>query len=61
MPPYLARSMRGRRRLKSGLRFVAAPQVRLALSELLYLIRPAGRHVHPLLDEIEGGIAGGAP
>jgi hypothetical protein len=31
------------------------------LSELLYLIRPAGRHVHPLLEEIEAGAAGGAP
>ena len=31
------------------------------LSELLYLIRPAGRHVHPLLAEIEAGAAGGAP
>jgi hypothetical protein len=31
------------------------------LSELLYLIRPAGRHVHPLLDEIEAGAAGGVP
>jgi LysR family transcriptional activator of nhaA len=30
------------------------------LSELLYLIRPAGRHVHPLLEEIEAGTAGGA-
>jgi LysR family transcriptional activator of nhaA len=27
------------------------------LSELLYLIRPAGRHVHPLLEEIEAGAA----
>jgi LysR family transcriptional activator of nhaA len=146
MPPYLARSMRGRRLLKSGLSLVAAPQVRLTLSgdfpacldgapliagsaesplsialgawlaergltprvvarcddsalmkvlaqrgfgiacvptvieadvarqfglqrvgrvpglsEPLYLIRPAGRHVHPLLDEIEAGAAGGAP
>jgi LysR family transcriptional activator of nhaA len=31
------------------------------LSEPLFLIRPAGRHVHPLLDEIEAGAAGGAP
>jgi LysR family transcriptional activator of nhaA len=31
------------------------------LSELLYLIRPAGRHVHPLLEEIEAVAAGGAP
>ena len=146
MPPYLARSMRGRLLLKSGLSLVAAPRVRLALggdfpacldgapliagpaesplsialnawlaergitprviarcddsalikvfaqrglgiacvptviesdvatqfglqrvgrvpqlSELLYLVRPAGRHVHPLLDEIDAGIAGGAP
>ena len=146
VPPYLARSMRGRLLLKSGLSFVAAPQVRRALSgdfpacldgasliagpaesplsiaidawlaergvtprvvarcddsalikvlaqrglgiacvatviepdvatqfglqcvgrvpklnALLYLIRPAGRHVHPLLDEIEAGAAGGAP
>jgi LysR family transcriptional activator of nhaA len=146
IPPNLARSMRGRRLLKSGLSLVAAPQVRLALSgdfpacldgapliagsaesplsialdawlaergltprvvarcddsalikvlaqrgigiacvptviesdvaaqfglqhvgrvpglsEPLYLIRPAGRHVHPLLDEIEAGAAGGAP
>jgi LysR family transcriptional activator of nhaA len=146
VPPYLARSMRGRLLLKSGLSFVAAPQVRLALSgdfpacldgapliagsaesplsisidawlaergvtprvvarcddsalikvfaqrglgiacvatviesdvakqfglqrvgrvpklsELLYLIRPAGRHVHPLLEEIEVAAAGGAP
>jgi hypothetical protein len=30
------------------------------LSELLYLIRPAGRHVHPLLEEIEACNAGGA-
>jgi LysR family transcriptional activator of nhaA len=145
-PPYLARSMRGRLLLKSGLSFVAAPQVRLALSgdfpacldgapliagsaesplsiaidawlaergitprvvarcddsalikvfaqrglgiacvasviesdvatqfglqrvgrvpklsALLYLIRPAGRHVHPLLEEIEAGAADGAP
>jgi LysR family transcriptional activator of nhaA len=29
------------------------------LNELLYLIRPAGRHVHPLLEDIEaGGVAG---
>ena len=146
LPPSLARSMRGRLLLKSGLSFVAAPQVRLALSgdfpacldgapliagpagsplsiaidawlaergvtprivarcddsalskaltqrgvgvacvptviesdvamqfglqcvgrvpelsELLYLIRPAGRHVHPLLEQIEAGAAGGAP
>jgi len=146
VPPYLARSMRGRRLLKSGLSLIAAPQVRMALSgnfpaclngapllagsaesplsialnawlaergltprvvarcddsalmkvfaqrgfgiacvptviesdvatqfglqpvgrvpelsELLYLIRPAGRHVHPLLEEIEAGVAGGAP
>ena len=146
IPPYLARSMRGRLLLKSGLSLVAAPHVRMALSgdfpacldgapliagsaesplsiaidawlaecgltprivarcddsalikvfaqrgfgiacvptviesdvatqfglqcvgrvpelsELLYLIRPAGRHVHPLLDEIEAGAAGGAP
>jgi LysR family transcriptional activator of nhaA len=145
MPPYLARSMRGRRLLKSGLSLVAAPQVREALngdfpgcldgapliarsaesplsialdswlaergltprvvarcddsalikvfaqrgfgiacvptviesdvamqfglqpvgrvpelSELLYLIRPAGRHVHPLLEEIEAGADGEA-
>ncbi len=145
MPPYLARSMHGRRLLKSGLSLVAAPQVRMALSgdfpacldgapliagsaesplsialdawlaergltprvvarcddsaltkvfaqrgfgiacvptviesdvatqfglqligrvpelsELLYLIRPAGRQVHPLLEEIEAGTAGGA-
>ncbi|MEY2920392.1 MAG: hypothetical protein RL261_1697 [Pseudomonadota bacterium] len=138
VPPHLARSMRGRRLLKSGLSLVAAPHVRMALSgdfpacldgapllagsaesplsialnawlaergltphvvarcddsalmkvlaqrgfgiacvptviesdvatqfglqpvgrvaelsELLYLIRPAGRHVHPLLEEIE--------
>jgi LysR family transcriptional activator of nhaA len=31
------------------------------LNEHLYLIRPAGRHVHPLLEEIEAGIAGRAP
>jgi DNA-binding transcriptional LysR family regulator len=31
------------------------------LSELLYLIHPAGRHVHPLLEEIEAGAAGGVP
>jgi len=31
------------------------------LNELLYLIRAAGRHVHPLLDEIKAGAAGGAP
>ena len=146
VPPYLARSMRGRRLLKSGLSLIAAPQVRMALSgdfpaclngapllagsaesplsialnawlaergltprvvarcddsalmkvfaqrgfgiacvptviesdvakqfglqpvgrvpelsELLYLIRPAGRHVHPLLEEIEAVAAGGAP
>jgi LysR family transcriptional activator of nhaA len=146
MPSYLARSMRGRLLLKSGLSFVAAPQVRIALggnfpacldgapmiagsaesplsiaidawlaergltprvvarcddsalikvfaqrglgiacvptviesdvatqfglqrvgrvpklSELLYLIRPAGRHPHPLLDEIEAGAADRAP
>jgi LysR family transcriptional activator of nhaA len=146
VPPYLARSMRGRLLLKSSLSFVGAPQVRLALSgdfpaclhgapliagsaesplsiaidawlaergitprvvarcddsalikvfaqrglgiacvatviesdvatqfglqrvgrvpklsELLYLIRPAGRHVHPLLEEIEAGAAGGTP
>jgi LysR family transcriptional activator of nhaA len=146
VPPYLARSMRGRLLLKSGLSFVAAPHVGLTLSgdfpaclegapliagsaesplsiaidawlaergvtprvvarcddsalikvlaqrglgiacvatviesdvatqfglqcvgrvpklsELLYLIRPAGRHVHPLLDEIEAGAAGGVP
>jgi LysR family transcriptional activator of nhaA len=145
MPPYLARSMRGRLLLKSGLSLVAAPHVRMALSgdfpacldgapliagsaesplsialdswlaergltprvvarcddsalmkvfaqrgfgiacvptviesdvatqfglqpvgrvpelsELLYLIRPAGRHVHPLLEEIEAGAAGEA-
>jgi LysR family transcriptional activator of nhaA len=145
MPPYLARSMRGRLLLKSGLSLVAAPHVRMALSgdfpacldgapliagsaesplsialdawlaergltlrvvarcddsaltkvfaqrgfgiacvptviesdvatqfglqligrvpelsELLYLIRPAGRQVHPLLEEIEAGTAGGA-
>ena len=138
MPPHLARSMRGRLLLRSGLSFVAAPRVRRALrgvfptcldgapliarsvesplgiaingwlaehglaprvvarcddsalikvfaqrgvgiacvptviesdvetqfglrlvgrvrelSEPLYLIRPAGRHVHPLLEEIE--------
>ena len=142
LPPYLARSMRGRLLLKSGLSLVAAPYVRKALrgafpacldgapliarsaesplsiaidawfaergltprivarcddsaltkvfaqrgfgiacvptviesdvakqfglqrvgrvpelSELLYLIRPAGRHVHPLLEEIEAGAA----
>jgi len=146
IPPYLARSMRGRLLLKSGLSLVAAPHVRMALSgdfpacldgapliagsaesplsiaidawlaergltprvvarcddsalmkvfaqrgfgiacvptviesdvatqfglqcvgrvpelsELLYLIRPAGRHLHPLLEEIEAGAAGGAP
>ena len=146
MPPNLARSMRGRLMLKSGLSFVAAPQVRMALSgsfpacldgapliarsaesplsialdawlaereltprvvarcddsalakvlaqrgfgiacvptviesdvatqfglqgvgrvpelsEMLYLIRPAGRHVHPLLEQIEAVAAGGAP
>jgi LysR family transcriptional activator of nhaA len=146
MPPYLARSMRGRLLLKSGLSFVAAPRARRALSgnfpacldgapliagsvesplsiavdawlaergltprivarcddsalikvfaqrgfgiacvptviesdvatqfglqrvgrvpkltELLYLIRPAGRHAHPLLDEIEAGVADRAP
>jgi LysR family transcriptional regulator, transcriptional activator of nhaA len=146
IPPYLARSMRGRLLLKSGLSFVAAPRVRKALngdfpasldgapliassadsplsiaidawlaergltprivarcddsalikvfaqrgfgiaclptvieadvarqyglqcvgrvpelSELLYLIRPAGRHVHPLLEEIEAVVAAGAP
>jgi len=146
MPPHLARSMRGRLLLKSGLSLVAAPRVRKALSgdfpacldgapliarsvesplsiaidawlaereltprvvarcddsalikvfaqrgigiafvptviesdvatqfglqrigrvpelsELLYLIRPAGRHVHPLLEEIEAVAAGGAP
>ena len=140
VPPYLARSMRGRRLLKSGLSLIAAPQVRMALSgnfpaclngapllagsaesplsialnawlaergltprvvarcddsaltkvlaqrgfglacvptviesdvatqfglqrvgrapelsERLYLIRPTGRHVHPLLEEIEAG------
>ncbi len=145
LPPSLARSMRGRLLLKSGLSFVAASQVRLALnghfpacldgapliagsagsphsiamdawlaergvtprvvarcddsalgkvfaqrgigiacvptviesdvavqfglqcvgrvpelSELLYLIRSAGRHVHPLLEEIEAGAVGGA-
>jgi LysR family transcriptional activator of nhaA len=145
MPPYLARSMRGRLLLKSGLSLVAAPHVRMALSgdfpacldgapliagsaesplsialdawlaehgvtprvvarcddsalakvfaqrglgiacvptviesdvatqfglqligrvpelsALLYLIRPAGRQVHPLLEEIEAGTAGGA-
>jgi LysR family transcriptional activator of nhaA len=32
MPPYLARSMRGRLLLKSGLSLVAAPQVRKTLS-----------------------------
>jgi LysR family transcriptional activator of nhaA len=142
LPPYLARSMRGRLLLKSGLSLVAAPPVRKALrgafpacldgapliarsaesplsiaidtwlaerglaprivarcddsaltkafaqrgfgiacvptviesdvakqfglqrvgrvpelSELLYLIRPAGRHVHALLEEIEAGAA----
>jgi len=142
LPPHLARSMRGRRLLKSGLSLVATPRVRMALSgdfpaclegapliagsaespqsialdawlaergltprvvarcddsalmkvfaqrgfgiacvptviesdvatqfglqpvgrvpelsELLYLIRPAGRHVHPLLEEIEAGAA----
>ena len=31
------------------------------LSELLYLIRPAGRHVHPLLEEIEASAAEAAP
>jgi LysR family transcriptional activator of nhaA len=31
------------------------------LSEPLYLIRPAGRHVHPLLQEIEADAAEGAP
>ncbi len=146
LPPYLARSMRGRLLLKSGLSLVAAPRVRKALSgdfpacldgapliasssesplsiaidawlaerelaprvvarcddsalikvfaqrgfgiacvptviesdvatqfglqcvgrvpelsELLYLIRPAGRHVHPLLEEIEASAAAGAP
>jgi LysR family transcriptional activator of nhaA len=146
MPPHLARSMRGRLLLKSGLSFVAAPRVRKALrgdfpacldgaplvarsaesplsiaidawlaereltprvvtrcddsalikvfaqrglgiacvptviesdvatqfglhcvgrvpelSELLYLIRPAGRHVHPLLEEIEASAAAAAP
>ena len=146
LPPSLARSMRGRLLLKSGMSFVAAPQVRLALSgnfpaclegapliagsagsplsiatdawlaqrgvtprvvarcddsalikvlaqrgfgiacvptviesdvtkqfglrrvgrvqelsELLYLIHPAGRHVHSLLEEIEADAAGGAP
>ena len=145
IPPYLARSMRGRLLLKSGLSLVAAPAVRRALtgdfpaclqdaplitssaqsplsiaidawlaergltprvvarcddsalikvfaqrgvgiacvptviesdvaaqfglqcvgrvpelSERLYLIRPAGRHVHPLLAEIEAGTAGAA-
>jgi LysR family transcriptional activator of nhaA len=145
VPPYLARSMRGRLLLKSGLSLVAAPHLRLALSgdfpacldgapmiagaadsplsiaidawlaehgvkprvvarcddsalikvfaqrglgiacvatviesdvatqfglqrvgrvpklsELLYLIRPAGRHVHPLLEEIEADVAGDA-
>jgi LysR family transcriptional activator of nhaA len=29
------------------------------LSEFLYLIRPAGRHAHPLLEEIEAGTAEG--
>jgi len=146
MPPHLARSMRGRLLLKSGLSLVAAPRLRKALSgdfpacldgapliarsvesplsiaidawlaereltprvvarcddsalikvfaqrgigiafvptviesdvatqfglqrigrvpelsELLYLIRPAGRHVHPLLEEIEASAAAGAP
>jgi len=146
IPSYLARSMRGRLLLKSGLSLVAAPRVRMALSgdfpaclhgapliassaesplsiaidawlaergltprvvarcddsalikvfaqrgfgiacvptviesdvatqfglqcvgrvpelsELLYLIRPAGRHVHPLLEEIEAVAAGSAP
>jgi len=146
LPPHLARSMRGRLLLKSGLSLVAAPRVRKALSgdfpacldgapliarsvesplsiaidawlaerelaprvvarcddsalikvfaqrgfgiacvptviepdvttqfglqcigrvpelsELLYLIRPAGRHVHPLLEEIEASAAAGAP
>jgi LysR family transcriptional activator of nhaA len=145
-PPSLARSMRGRLLLKSGLSFVAAPQVRMALngdfpacldgapliarsaespfsisldawlaereltprvvarcddsalikafaqrglgiacvptviesdvatqfglqpvgrvpelSEMLYVIRPAGRHVHPLLEEIEADATPGAP
>ncbi len=145
VPPYLARSLRGRVLLKSGLSFVAAPQMRRSLSkdfpacldgapliagpaesplsiavdawlaergitprvvarcddsalikvlaqrglgvacvasviesdvatqfklqcvgrvpklsELLYLIRPPGRHAHPLLDEIEAGAAGDA-
>jgi LysR family transcriptional activator of nhaA len=31
------------------------------LSEPLYLIRPAGRHAHPLLDEVEADAAAGAP
>ncbi len=31
------------------------------LSEMLYLIRPAGRHVHPLLQEIEASAAARAP
>jgi hypothetical protein len=31
------------------------------LSEMLYLIRPAGRHVHPLLEEIEADATPGAP
>ncbi len=146
IPPYLARSMRGRLLLKSGLSLVAAPQLRKALgrdfpacldgapliassaesplsialnawlaerglkprvvarcddsaltkvfaqrgfgvacvptviesdvatqfglqcvgrvpelSDLLYLIRPAGRHVHPLLEEIAAVAAGGTP
>jgi LysR family transcriptional activator of nhaA len=145
VPPSLARSMRGRLLLKSGLSFVAAPHVRRALrgsfpaclddapmvagsaesplsialdawlaereltprvvarcddsaltkvlaqrgfgiacvptviesdvsaqfglqrvgrvpelSEMLYLVRPAGRHVNPLLEEIEAGAAGAA-
>jgi LysR family transcriptional activator of nhaA len=145
VPPSLARSMRGRLLLKSGLSLVAAPQVRTALSgdfpacldgapmvlrsaeaplsiaidawlaergltprvvarcddsaltkvlaqrgfgitcvptviesdvatqfglqrvgrlpelsELLYLIRPTGRHVHPLVEEIEAGATRGA-
>jgi LysR family transcriptional activator of nhaA len=145
VPPHLARSMRGRRLLKSGLSLVAAPRVRKALSgdfpacldgapliagsaesplsialnawlaernltprvvarcddsalikvfaqrgfgiacvptviesdvatqfglqcvgrvpelsESLYLIRPAGRHAHPLLEEIEAGAAADA-
>jgi LysR family transcriptional activator of nhaA len=30
------------------------------LSELLYLIRPTGRHVHPLVEEIEAGATRGA-